>query len=127
LYSQRSPGRAEHLGRHPEAERERQQVAGGDRSLGGHGLVQRPVGSLENTAPGQLGKQRLDRLVEPDQAVVDERHRDRRGDRLARGGDPEQRVALYMVAHRHERDQPDDVRVPRCLSAALRTASRLTG
>ncbi len=41
---------------------------------------------------GEFGQQRVDRVVEPDPALLDQQHRRGRGDRLAHGADPEDGV-----------------------------------
>jgi len=55
--------RGEHLHRHPEAEREREQIAGGDRPLGRHCLVERPARPDEHTTVGELGEEPVDGLL----------------------------------------------------------------
>jgi hypothetical protein len=78
---------------HPEAEREREQIAGGDRPLGRHCLVQRPARPDEHATVGELGEQPVDGLLEPEQPLLDDRESRRRGDRLSGRSDPKQRVA----------------------------------
>ena len=44
---------------------------------GRHGVVERPVGVGEHPAVGELGQQPVDRLVEPDAALLDQEQRGR--------------------------------------------------
>jgi hypothetical protein len=63
--------RGEHLDRHPEAEREGEQIAGGDRPLSRHCLVEGPVRADEYAAVGELGEQPIDGFLEPEQPLLD--------------------------------------------------------
>ncbi len=83
---------------HAEAEAEGQQVAQGDGAVGRDGVVQRPVEALEHLAVGQLRQQAIDRLVEPQPALLHQDHGRRGGDRLGHGGDAEDRIPLQLVA-----------------------------
>ncbi len=82
---------------HAEAHAEGEQVAQGDRAVGGHGVVQRAVDVLEHLAVGQFRQQAVDRLVQPQLALLDQDHRRHGGDRLGHRGDAEDRVPLERV------------------------------
>ena len=63
-----------------------------------HGVVERPVEPLQHPAVGELGQQPIDRLVQPQLALLDQDHRRHRRDRLGHRGDAEDRVAPHRVA-----------------------------
>ena len=97
---------------HPDAEREREQVAQRDRLVGRNGVVDRPVGITHHPPVGQLRQPPVDGIVEPDRAVGDQRERRRPGDRLRHRRDPEDRVAPHRSGTvLIERARPADVRV----------------
>ena len=110
----------EHLQRHPEPERERQQPPHRHRSLGGNRVVERAVHPTQHPAVRELRQQPVDRLVQLEQALADQGQRRGRRDRLRRRRDPEQRRPLnqpladregperldvHLVAVCHQRDQ----------------------
>ena len=92
-----------------EAEPEAEQILDRDRPMGGHGVVELGVDRAQHAAVGELRQQLVDRLLQPQQALVDQRQRRRRGDRLGQRGDPEDRVALQrrVVAERRRADGVD--------------------
>jgi hypothetical protein len=49
--------RGEHLAHHAEAERERQQVAGGNRALGRYRVIQRAIQPAQHPPGGKFGQQ----------------------------------------------------------------------
>jgi hypothetical protein len=104
-------GHHRHLGRvghHlAEAHREREQVTYGDRALGRHGVVERRVEPGEHPPAGELGEQVVDRVVEPQHALLDQHQRGDRGDRLGHRGDPEDRVPGDRRAADRPRAQAD--------------------
>ena len=82
----------------PEAEAEGEQIAQGDRAVGGHGLIERAVEAGHHLAVRQLRQEALDRVVEAEQALLDQDHRQSGADRLGEGGDAEDGVALERAA-----------------------------
>ena len=82
----------------PKPGAERQQVAQGDRALRGHGVVERRVEPRQHAAIRELGQERIDRLVEPEHALLDEDQRRHGRHRLRHRGDPEDGVARHRVA-----------------------------
>jgi hypothetical protein len=80
-----------HAGTHPEG----QQVFDRDRPDGGNGLVQRTVDPGQNTAVGHLRQQTVDRVLEVQDAVLDQKHGERGQYRLGERGDPEDRVPTH--------------------------------
>jgi hypothetical protein len=95
-------------------------VAGTVSSSGGDGLLEWSVHPPEHPTPGELGKEPVDRLVEPDQPLGHNRKRGRRRDGLGRRRDPEDRVAghgpaangkaaerldVHLIAPSHERHE----------------------
>ncbi len=68
------------------------------RFAGSVGVVERPVELFQHPAVGQLGQYRVDRIVQPQLAFLDEDHRRAGGDRLCHRGDAENRVALDRIA-----------------------------
>jgi hypothetical protein len=105
-------GRHKHLRHHPEAEGERQQIARRDGARRRHRVLERSVGAAQHAPVGELREQPVDRLVEGEEALVDERERGRRRDRLRRRGDPEDRVAPHRRAADRELAERLDVNVP---------------
>ena len=79
---------------HADAKPERQHVVQRDRPLGGHRLpVDRTVSVDEHVPVGQLGKQRVDGIVEPQLVLLHEDERRHRQDRLSHRRDAEDAVA----------------------------------
>ena len=64
-----------------------------DRADCGHRVVELGVDGAQHLAMGELGHQIVDRLVEAQDALLDQRHRRRGGDRLAQRGDAEDGVS----------------------------------
>ena len=73
----------------------------------GHRVVQLGVRPLQHPPVGQLGQQPVHRLVQPEQAFLDQDHGRDRGDRLGHRRDAEDRVAphrlLRVRGHRADR------------------------
>jgi hypothetical protein len=90
----------------PQAHTERQQVAQGDGAARGHRVVERGVDPPQHAAPGQLGQQRINRVVQAQLALLDQDHRRRGDDGLRHRADAEDAVAADLhgqratVAHR---------------------------
>jgi hypothetical protein len=84
-----------------------------------------PFAAGQHPAVGQLGKQVVDRVVEPEPALLDEDERGHRGDRLGHRRDAEDAVGphrdravaveraggagVHLAAPRHRPGQPGDV------------------
>ena len=92
-----------------EAHAERQQVVERDRATGRDRVVEWTVDPPEDPPVGQLGKPRVDRLIQSQLALFDEHHRRRGEDRLGHRGDAKQRVAAHGLgaAERLEADGVD--------------------
>jgi hypothetical protein len=81
-----------------EAHAQGQQVPQRDGPIRGHGVVERPIESLENPAVGQFRQQPIHRLVEAQPAVLHQDHRCRGRNRFGQRADAEDRVAPHRVA-----------------------------
>ncbi len=81
-----------------EAHAEGQQVAHGDRPVCGHGVLKRPIETLQDLAVGQFRQQPIHRLVQPNLTFLHEDHRRRGRDRLGHRADADDRVAPHRVA-----------------------------
>ena len=90
-----------------EAHGEGEQVPDGDRPVRGHRVVELGVRPLQHLPVGQLGQQPVHRLVQPEQAFLDQDHGRGRGDRLGHRRDAEDRVAAHRLlrvrGHRADR------------------------
>ena len=76
----------------------------------GRGRVgERPVRAAQHPAVGQFGQQLVDRPVQLERALIDQREHDRRRHRLGRRGNPEQGIG----PHRRPADRRQ-ARPPRC-------------
>jgi hypothetical protein len=105
----------------PIPEAEGQQVAEGDRAVGRHGVVERAVDGAQHPAVGQLRQPAVDRLVEAKDALLDQNHRRRGGDRLGHRGDAKNRVAPHRVgaADRLGAEASTWTSLPRATSATM--------
>jgi hypothetical protein len=101
--------RAEHLGGHAEPERERQQIAHGDWTLGRFGVVERAVHPAQHPRIGQFRQQHVHRLVQGQRAFPDQGQGRRAGHRLGGGRNAEQRIAPHRGAADGQRPQRLDV------------------
>ena len=104
-----------------EAEPEAEEVFEGDRPVGGDRVVELGVDRPQHTPVRQFGQKVVDRILEPEEALLDQRHRRDGGDRLCERGDPEDGVArergvcgegrradgvdVHVLAPGQERDQ----------------------
>ena len=78
----------------PSPSLERQQVPERDRPLGGHGVVERAVSPGQHPPRSELGQELVDRVVEPEHALLDQDEGGDGGDRLRHRRDAEDRVRL---------------------------------
>jgi hypothetical protein len=84
------PGRLEV---HPEPERERQDIANRDRPASRDGVAVKWTAPIdEHPSVGELGDQRVHRILETQLAVLDQEQRPDSNDRLGHGGDAENAV-----------------------------------
>ena len=91
----------------PVARAEGEEVAQRDRAVGGHRIVEGAVDRAQDLAVGQLGQPFVDRIVEPELALLDEDHGADRRDRLGHRGEPEDRVPphRHIAAEGHRADR----------------------
>ena len=89
----RMPGRPDHHG--AQTEGEGQEIAHADRTLCRHRDVDRRFEALEHAAVGQFWQEIVDRIVEPELALLDQDQGRRRRDRLGHRGDAEDGVAPH--------------------------------
>ena len=86
---------------HAETEAEREQVVDRDGPVAGTVSPRRPPAVDEHAPVRQLGKQVVDRVVEPQPALLDEDHRRHGRDRLGHRRDAEDAVAARRLGSLH--------------------------